>query len=172
MGSVLLEVATVTSSQQMIFQDNIRDFDLFDPSDSVGDILCAAVGLDWASIQEQDDDIEFDCDVTLIRILAKERMGAGSYRVKIQSVYSPEVVVDLVLSPYSPYNITLGDFSVNEPNPSLMKIGKHASRNDILAKREALYDSDVAALALHSPDVLNTRKKAYKKVLLSKPKIF
>ena len=157
-----------TSQSSFMFENNmsdIPDFDLFDPYDSVGDIMVAAIGLDWDRIREEDDDYEFECDVTLVRIIAKERIGQSpDYRVTVQSVYTPELVVVLTLFPEDPYNITLNDFFYQPPPTTpYMKMGKRASENDRLAKMEALYDYEVAALVIHSSGFLNTRNKAYKR---------
>ena len=162
-----IDVTTTRVSALIGWENEFPEFDMFDPDDSVGDIVCTAVGLDWAAIEEANDpDMEFECDVTLCRILEKQWVGGDRWRVTLQNVYSPELRVILMLSPECPYNIPISDFQV-APKPSCLQRGR-ASRNDALAKKEALYDYEIAALALHSMDSLNTRKRAYKRMVETK----
>lgn len=141
----------------VVFSLSAEDSDCFYPDECiVGDIVSATICFDGVFFR----DITF-YDTNLFIIMACEQLGESTYKVRLQCVYFPELVKELVLRPGEPYYIEVSDFPSQKNGP---KNGpKNGSKSDSLARMEALYDSAVAARVLHSPGVLNTRNNAYKK---------
>jgi len=76
------------------------------------------------------------------------------FRVCLQRVSEPQLTWSLSVEEHSPYNVRCPD----QGNKSKQK----ATKADILARREALYESEIAAMTL-STNFLKTRNRAYKR---------
>jgi hypothetical protein len=123
----------------------------------VGDEVCVAIGFDWR-------DLEPEYDTTIARITSLEQETSIA-RVSLQFV-STDLSFDVFLENGRPFNIMASDFlrhHVFMPK-SETKRRRSASTADKLAKHEAFYDYEIAALAL-SENFLKTRNRAYKRAL-------
>ena len=143
-------------------EDNEDTFDIFHIGDQVGDIVSVAVDLDLDSFMN-DENCLYDVTLAYITNIVHERYS--HYRVTLQSVYAQHLCFNIRIEPGMPYVIETSDF-IALPEVSLVDVigtGKKASKTDMLAKREALYDYEIAALAL-SENFLKTRNKAYKRI--------
>lgn len=134
-------------------------FDIFyDDVYEVGDQVCVAIGFDCR-------DLEPEYETSIARITGLEQETSVA-RVSLQFVASG-LCFDVFLEDGRPFNIMTSDFlrhHVFTPRVETTKRRRSASTADKLAKHEAFYDYEIAALAL-SENFLKTRNRAYKRAL-------
>jgi hypothetical protein len=142
-----------------VVYDRDDTFDIFYNDEYVvGDEVRVAIGFDWR-------DLEPEYDTSIARITSLEQ-GTSIARVSLHFV-SSNLSFDVFLEHGRPFNIMTSDFlrhHVLTPPKVETKRRRSASIADKLAKHEAFYDYEIAALAL-SENFLKTRNRAYKRAL-------